>query len=361
MQAVLTPSGPTAALDTAHAALVLRGLTKRFGKGAHALTAVDHISLAVPYGQVFGLLGPNGAGKTTTIKMMTGLVIPTKGTALVGGYDIGRQRGDAVWQIGAVLEGSRNVYWSLSAWQNLHYFGRLKGLHGAQIRPRAEQLLRELGLWERRHQAVGGFSRGMQQKVAIAAALISDPPIVLLDEPTIGLDVEAARTVRQWIVRLAREEGKTVVLTTHQLAMAEELCDRVAVMRADRIVADLPARELLDRYVEDRFAVQVAASDATPLEPLLSAEASLTHVDGNVSIELSSPDQQQLHTLLTGLHERKVPLVSVTRVKPSLEEVFVKLVRGESRCRLLACCRGPISGPPRAFVSSVTRHCCTRW
>ena len=329
MQAVLTPTAPTAALDPPVAALELRGLTKRYGKGAEAVTAVDQISLTVPYGQVFGLLGPNGAGKTTTIKMTTGLVTPTEGTALVGGYDVSRHRGDAVRQIGAVLEGSRNVYWSLSAWQNLLYFGRLKGLRGAQIRPRAEQLLSELGLWERRHQAVGGFSRGMQQKVAIAAALISDPPIVLLDEPTIGLDVEAARTVRQWVVRLARDEGKTVVLTTHQLAMAEELCDRVAVMRDGRVIADLPTRELLDRYVENRYRVQVGASEATPLDQLLPAGASLAHVDGNTTIELSSADQQPLHTLLIGLHERKVPLVSVTRVQPSLEEVFVKLVRGD--------------------------------
>src|SRR5713101_2413466 len=211
MQAVLTPTAATAALDTPVAALELSGLTKRYGKGARALTAVDHVSLTVPYGQVFGLLGPNGAGKTTTIKMMTGLVTPTEGTALVGGYDVGRHRGDAVRQIGAVLEGSRNVYWSLSAWQNLLYFGRLKGLSRRLIAPRAESLLRSLDLWERRHQAVGSYSRGMQQKVAIAAALITDPPILLLDEPTLGLDVQMARTVKDWIARLAHEQGKTVV------------------------------------------------------------------------------------------------------------------------------------------------------
>jgi ABC-2 type transport system ATP-binding protein len=329
MHAVLTPTAALAALDTPVAALELRGLTKRYGKGAHAVTAVDHVSLTVPYGQVFGLLGPNGAGKTTTIKMMTGLVTPTEGMALVGGNDVSRQRGNEVLQIGAVLEGSRNVYWQLSAWQNLHYFGRLKGLRGAQIRPRAELLLSELGLWERRHQGVGGFSRGMQQKVAIAAALISDPPIVLLDEPTIGLDVEAARTVRQWVVRLARDEGKTVVLTTHRLAMAEDLCDRIAVVRDGRVVADLPTRELLDHYVEDRYAVQVAASDATALDQLLPMGASVAHVDGNTTIKLSSADQQPLHALLSALRQQNVPLLSVTRVQPILEDVFVKLMRGE--------------------------------
>jgi ABC-2 type transport system ATP-binding protein len=330
MQAVLPHAAAMAAheADAVTAALEVRGLTKRYGKGANAMIAVDHVSLEVPYGQVFGLLGPNGAGKTTTIKMMTGLVTPTEGTVLVGGYDIRRQRGYAVQQIGAVLEGSRNVYWSLSAWQNLHYFGRLKGLRGAEIRPRAEQLLRELGLWERRHQPVGGFSRGMQQKVAVAAALISDPPIVLLDEPTIGLDVEAARTVRQWVVRLAREERKTVVLTTHQLAMAEQLCDRVAVIREGRIIADLPTRELLERYVENRYQVQVA-SESSRVTSLLPTGAWLEQADGHLTIQLSSADQQPLHEFLDVLHQRNVSLVSVTRVQPSLEEVFVKLVRGE--------------------------------
>lgn len=306
------------------AAIELRGLTKRFG----TVTAVEDVSLEVPAGQVFGLLGPNGAGKTTTIKMMAGLVTPTSGTARLGGYDIGNQRSPAVQQIGAVLEGSRNVYWSLTAWQNLHYFGRLKGLRAAQIRLRAERLLRELGLWERRHQQVGGYSRGMQQKVAVAAALVTDPPIVLLDEPTIGLDVAAARTVRQWIVRLARDEGKTVVLTTHQLAMAEELSDRVAVIRDGRVVADLPTRELLDRYVENRYEVQVA-SPVEALAGALPAGATLARADGQASIGLPSADQRPLHALLATLREREVPVLSVNRVQPGLEEIFVKLVRGE--------------------------------
>src|SRR5437870_5211941 len=124
----------------------------------------------------------NGAGKTTTIKMMCGLVTPTSGRVHLHGYDVARERPIAVRQVGAVLEGARNVYWSLSAWQNLLYFGRLKGLSTDFIRPRAEYLLQALGLWERRHEDVGGFSRGMQQKVAVAAALVSDPPIVLFDE-----------------------------------------------------------------------------------------------------------------------------------------------------------------------------------
>lgn len=306
------------------AAIELRGLTKRFG----TVTAVEDVSLEIPAGQVFGLLGPNGAGKTTTIKMMAGLVTPTSGTARLGGYDIGTDRSQAVQQLGAVLEGSRNVYWSLTAWQNLLYFGRLKGLRAAEIKPRAEQLLRDLGLWERRNEQVGGFSRGMQQKVAVSAALVTDPAIVLLDEPTIGLDVEAARTVREWIVRLARQEGKTIVLTTHQLAMAEQLCERVAVIRDGRVITDLPTRELLDRYVEDRYEVRVGGP-VGPFPTGLPADTQTQSVDGETRLLLPTPNQDALYTLLARLSARELPLRSVNRVRPTLEEVFVKLVRGE--------------------------------
>jgi len=305
------------------AAIQLRGLTKRFGK----VTAVADVTLEVPYGQVFGLLGPNGAGKTTTIKMLAGLVTPTSGTARLGGYDVATQRSQAVRQLGAVLEGSRNVYWSLTAWQNLLYFGRLKGLRAAEIKPRAERLLRDLGLWERRGDQVGGFSRGMQQKVAVAAALVTDPPILLLDEPTIGLDVEAARTVRQWVTRLAHQEGKTIVLTTHQLAMAEELSDRVAVIRAGRIITDLPTRALLDRYVEDRLEVEVAGGRAA-VDGLAPAGAAVASADGHTTIRLPTADQDALHGLLAGLRAGALPVLEVRRVRPSLEDVFVSLVKG---------------------------------
>jgi ABC-2 type transport system ATP-binding protein len=306
-------------------AIELHELTKTYGRGAASLTAVDRVSLSVWPGQVFGFLGPNGAGKTTAIKMMCGLVTPTSGRARINGFDVARQRGNAVRQIGAVLEGSRNVYWSLSAWQNLLYFGRLKGLRGAEIRPRAEWLLTELGLWERRNQLVGGFSRGMQQKVAIAAALITDPPIVLLDEPTIGLDVEAARTVRQWVTRLARD-GKTIVLTTHQLAVAQELCDRVVVIRDGRIAADLPTGELLNRYAEDRYEVRVSGHIGVA-DGALPEGSRVDATNGTTRITLPSDNPDDLHKLLAHVQWHEQRLLSVDQVRPDLEEVFVRLVR----------------------------------
>lgn len=326
MSQVLTTASTDRSTDQDQVpAIELRGLGKTFGRGRHAVTAVEALSLTVPPGQVFGLLGPNGAGKTTTIKMMAGLLIPSAGTAVLNGFDVRRQRGSAVEQIGAVLEGSRNTYWSLTAMQNLLYFGRLKGLHGAEVKPRSERLLKDLGLWDRRDSRVGGFSRGMQQKVAIAAALVTDPPILLLDEPTIGLDVDAARTVRQWVTRLAHEEGKAIVLTTHQLAMADELCDRVAVIRNGRVITDLPIGELLDGYTEKQLEVRVPT--VTLPDGCLGKDTRVRTVEDQMSITLPTQDQGALLALLSTLRDHGVPVLSVNPVRPSLEDIFVRLVR----------------------------------
>ena len=306
-------------------AIGLSGLTKRYRRGKDWLTAVNGVTLSVPPGQVIGLLGPNGAGKTTTIKMIASLVLPTAGAVSLNGHDVGSQRPDAMRQIGAVLEGSRNVYWPLTAWQNLMYFGRLKGLRAAEIRPRAESLLADLGLWERRNETVGSYSRGMQQKVAIAAALITDPPVLLLDEPTIGLDVEAARTVKDWIAHLAADEGKTIVLTTHQLPIVQELAGRIAVIRDGKIIADLPTRELLSRFAEDRFEVRVAGllngfAGALPAGARAEADTETTRVT------LRDADQGRLHHFLDDLRATGMPLLSVTQAQPDLEEIFLRLI-----------------------------------
>jgi ABC-2 type transport system ATP-binding protein len=305
--------------------LEARGLTKVFDTGARALRAVDDVDLAVHAGEVVALLGPNGAGKTTTIKMVAGLVTPTSGSVTILDHDLRRDRGAAVRHLGAVLEGGRNVYWALSAWQNLVYFGRLRGLRTREFAPRAEWLLRELGLWERRREPVGGFSRGMQQKVAIAAALVSDPTLLLLDEPTIGLDVTSARTVKDWIRRLATDEHKAVVLTTHQLAVAEELSDRVMVISDGRILADRPIGELLAQFREDRFEIAVAVPpDEVPPSMLYDVHGGPD--DKHATIVVFPPE---LYEVLDLLRLYRMPLVSVDPVQPDLEEVFVRLVGSE--------------------------------
>jgi ABC-2 type transport system ATP-binding protein len=309
-------------------AVELLSLSKTYGRRRDpGVRAVQDLTLSVEAGQVFGLLGPNGAGKTTTIKMLAGLVTPTSGTARLNGFDNATQRSAAVMQIGAVLEGGRNVYWTMSAPQNLLYFGRLKGLRAQEIRPRAERLLKDLELWERRNEQVGGFSRGMQQKVAIAAALIADPPILLLDEPTIGLDVQAARMVRQWITHLARDEGKTIVLTTHQLNVVQELCDRVAIIKDGIIAADLPLPTLLAQFRENRYRVTVA-SRLDPARLRLPLGSEVAEDNGGTTVTVPTDSHRGLYHVLDDLRELDAPVESVQRVAPDLEGVFLRLLAG---------------------------------
>ncbi|MCY3990197.1 MAG: ABC transporter ATP-binding protein [Caldilineaceae bacterium] len=308
-------------------AIEIESLSKVFrSRGGNEVEAVRRLELTVEPGQVFGFLGSNGAGKTTTLKMACGLVMPTTGTVRLNGYDVGKQRGQAMRQIGAVLEGTRNVYWRMSAWQNLLYFGRIKGVSSTKmLKARAEQLLRELDLWERRKDPVGEFSRGMQQKVAIAAALIADPPIVLLDEPTLGLDVQASRTVQEWIIQLAEERGKTVVLTTHQLDMAESLCDRVAIMSHGRLLAHRPTGELLDLFRREFYQlrlqgmVEAEGSGAFP-GFTASRENGHTVLAGEVGGELS------VFELVERARAAGMDLISVSPAEPNLEEIFVELI-----------------------------------
>ncbi len=307
----------------------IEGLSKTYRRrGKPAITAVDGLSLSVDGGQIFGFLGPNGAGKTTTIKMICGLVTADSGGVWVNGHDVVSERSAVMRDIGVVLEGTRNVYWRLSAWENLMYFGRLKGKTARETRGRAEGLLKELDLWDRRKDPVRTFSRGMQQKVAIASALIADPPVVLLDEPTLGLDVPSSRTVKQWISRLSREEGKTVILTTHQLQMAEELCDRVAIMRAGKLLANEPVAKLLnlsgDHHYRIRLDGQLRPDQLAGFDGLQAEED-----NGQTILTGAIRDQTALFEILGKVRATGVPLHSVTRSELDLEEVFLRTLARE--------------------------------
>jgi ABC-2 type transport system ATP-binding protein len=308
------------------AAIEIVGLSKIYTKRKSApVVAVDDLSLSIPAGQIFGFLGSNGAGKTTTIKMACGLVLPTTGTIQLHGYDVQRQRGQAMRQIGAVLEGTRNVYWRLTAWQNLLYFGRIKGVTGQSLKERAERLLRELELWERRNDPVRDFSRGMQQKVAIACALVADPPIVLLDEPTLGLDVQAGRTVKRWVEQLARQEGKTVVLTTHQMDLAESLCDQVAIMSQGKLLANRPTRELLGLFRQEsydlRFRGKIEASVVARFDGFSAREE-----NGHTILSGTISEHGRLYRLLEMAEMQGLELLGVAQADPNLEGIFVELL-----------------------------------
>lgn len=307
-------------------AIEITSLSKTYSaRNKSTVKAVNDLNLSVPNGQIFGFLGSNGAGKTTTIKMICGLITPTTGQVLVNGYNIARERSVAMRQLGVVLEGTRNIYWRLTAWQNMMYFGHLKDQWGKPLAQRAEQLLRDLDLWERRNDTIRTFSRGMQQKVAIACALITDPMVVLLDEPTLGLDVQASAVMKKWIFKLAKEQGKTVVLTTHQLDMAEELCDRVAIMRKGNLLVDKPLNSLLHLFRQEHYEIRVKGM-LNETQSACFDDLSASYSDGETVLTGSISGQKVLHKYLDIIKDLDVPLLSVQRIEPNLEDVFVQLL-----------------------------------
>src|SRR5881227_679334 len=207
------------------------------------IEAVRGIDFAVDKGELFGLLGPNGAGKTTTIKMLITLLIPTTGSARVLGYDVVKDAREVRRRIGYVFGGEKGLYERLSAWDNLRYFAELYGVPPREQRPRIEYLFELVGLSGREKERVEGYSRGMRQRLHIARGLLHDPPVVFLDEPTIGVDPVGARELRATIASLT-ETGKTVLLTTHYMFEADALCDRIAVIAQGEIVATGSPAEL---------------------------------------------------------------------------------------------------------------------
>jgi ABC-2 type transport system ATP-binding protein len=297
-----------------------QGLTRRFGNQL----AVDNLDLEIAQGEVFGFLGPNGAGKTTTVRMLSCLIAPTGGSAWVNGHQVGVES-DAVRAMVGILTESPGLYDRLSAERNLDIFGRLFGMPAEQREAQIKRYLELLGLWERRQDAVGGFSKGMRQKLALARALLHEPPLLFLDEPTAGLDPESAKTVRDFIAEL-RHQGRTIFLCTHNLDEAERLCDRIAVMRTRLIALDTP--ENLRRRLFGRRTV-VQARNLSP--EMLAAVRSLPFVQGvqqdgqRLLVDLPEPEAYNplLVSCLAGLGAE---IQFVTELRHSLEQVYLSLM-----------------------------------
>ncbi len=295
-------------------------LTRSFGP----LIAVDRLTLSIPSGTVFGFLGPNGAGKTTTVRMLSALIAPTSGSAMIAGHRLGAENQVIRRSVGILTE-TPGLYDRLNAFENLVFFGQLYDLDASRAAQQAKRYLTDLDLWERRNEKVGGFSKGMRQNLAIARALLHEPPVVFLDEPTSGLDPEAARTVLNFIKTL-RSEGRTIVLTTHILPEADELCDLVCVFQTHLITVDSP-----DRLRAGLFGRGVAinlAGDAAGYIPTIKALPFVKKVvvnDGKLSVELDDPDGQS-PDLVQALVYAGARIRSVEPISHSLEDVYMQLI-----------------------------------
>jgi len=300
-----------------HLALRAVGLGRRFGDR----WAVRGIDLDVRRGEVLGLLGPNGAGKTTTVRLLTALIEPTEGTASVDGFDVRERPEDVRSRVGILTE-TPGLYDKLSATANLDFFGRLYGLDAAARAERIERYLRVFGLWERRDDVTGAFSKGMKQKLAIARALLHDPSVVFLDEPTAALDPEAAFIVREAIETL-RRAGRTIVLATHNLDEADRLCDRIAFVRAGLVMVASPA-ELRGSLGQRSLVIRLASgSSPATLEALrgLDGVGAVDAVDGVLRLDAPDPESiapAAVRALVTAGGE----IVEVRIERTSLEQIY---------------------------------------
>jgi ABC-2 type transport system ATP-binding protein len=299
----------------------IESLTKNFGD----LTAVDDLTLNVNEGEVFGFLGPNGAGKTTTVRMLCCLISKTSGNAKISGYEIGNKEDSLkIRKIIGLVPDNVGLSENLSAYDNLDFFGKIYDLPNVQRKESIQRFLEMLDLWDKRNVQVGTFSKGMKQKLAIARALIHDPQVIFMDEPTANLDPEAAKTVRDFILELKKEK-KTIFLNTHNLDEAQRICDRIGILNTKLLSTGTP--EDLERAVKGRRTVieleQVRDATVNALQKL-----SLTNltIEGNKIMFDTSDTEKPNWTVVEAIVLAGGHVNSVNVAGSTLEDVYLKMV-----------------------------------
>jgi ABC-2 type transport system ATP-binding protein len=304
------------------AVIEVKNLTKKFGD----ITAVDNLSFEVDEGEVLGFLGPNGAGKTTTIRLLAGIISPTSGNAIVAGFRMPEEIEDLHEVVGLLTE-NPGFYERFSALRNLEYFA---GFYtNIDMKARSERTLKIMGLWERRNDRVGTYSKGMKHRLALARALLHEPKVLFLDEPTAGLDPEAAQEVRGLVERLSRE-GRTIFLSTHNLTEAEQLCHRIAVIRTHLLTLDTSAN-LRNRFFRREIIIKLQELTETVVRAVkrLPFVQEMQTADNQLVMELIEPEYNRPE-LVKVVVDAGGRIMEVFENKQPLEEIYLKLIREES-------------------------------
>lgn len=314
-------------MSSTNPAAEVRGLQKSYRKNGdkEPFRAVDGITFSVERGQILGLLGPNGAGKTTTIKCLCGLIQPDAGSVKVNGIDVSRERSRALRHISAVLEGNRNLYWRLTPLENLIYFAGNRGVSPRESRRSALELLERFGLTDKATTPVNDLSRGMQQKLAIAVALQAGTELILLDEPTLGLDLDAATEVVSQLQELTRQ-GRTVIISTHDMGVVQELCQRTVIINRGKVVADERVSNLLALFNTLTYQVSLAAPLADP-RPVEGAFPGLEQADDGLSLTVTLERVDQLYDLTRALELAGAQLKGLDRLTNDFSHVFRSLIQ----------------------------------
>jgi ABC-2 type transport system ATP-binding protein len=299
-------------------------LTKKFGD----FTAVDNISFKINDGEIFGFLGPNGAGKTTTIRMLTTLIRKTSGSIQIEGMDASDEKnGLKIRQLIGLLPENPGLYEKLSVTRNLKFYAELYGMKKEDADKSIEEYLKMLDIWDKRNDAIGGFSKGMKQKVAIARALLHEPKYLFLDEPTSGLDPEAAKTVRDFI--LAIKKDRIIFINTHNLYEAQRICDRVGIIRQKILEIDSP-KNLENKLYSSGIVIEIGNINENMLSALKNAsEIGPIEVKGN-EMTIKSIGKEKIPEIIDTIIKNKGKIYSVQKQQHSLEDIYFKLVGGHN-------------------------------
>jgi ABC-2 type transport system ATP-binding protein len=298
------------------------------------VVAVDDVSFSVYKNEVVGLLGPNGAGKTTIIKSICTILLPTSGEIWVDGIDALRNPRAALEKVTAVLEGNRNVYWRLTVRDNLEFFAGLQGQSLRSVRAYIDELIELFNLTEKVNEQARALSRGMQQKLAVACALVKRTPILLLDEPTLGLDVETSYELRWILKRMAEQGERTILLSSHDMNVVQDICERVIIINHGRIVADDRIENLQKLFTASAYRFEIEGHLSPQQQQKLTKQFDIIRIstDGSRTIiEAELLDSQKVYEIIDVLRENGCQLESVGKQYPDLEEIFLRIVKGEKQ------------------------------
>ncbi|WP_126992897.1 ABC transporter ATP-binding protein [Thermosipho globiformans] len=305
--------------------LQVKNLKKTYVSKGKKVEAVKGITFETEKGEIFAILGPNGAGKTTTIKSILRLIIPDEGEIYINGIDVHKHPSHALKYVSAVLEGNRNIHWKMTVYENLKYFGHIRGLGGKYLKSRISEILEFVELTEKKNELAGKLSRGMQQRLAIGIALLPDTPLILLDEPTLGLDVESSLKVRQMLEKLAKD-GKTILLSTHDMQLVEKVANHVLIINKGRVVVSDKKEKLLDAFKKKRFKISFLSNNG---HKELEKFGTVVEENGEKILNIQIDNMEQLYEVLEHFKSKNIEIKRLESVMVNFEEVFVNIVRGD--------------------------------
>ncbi|MEW6605973.1 MAG: ABC transporter ATP-binding protein [bacterium] len=291
------------------------------------IIAVDNLNLEIEKGEILSILGPNGAGKTSIVKICCGLLIPNKGRVLINGYDAFTHQKKTKKIIAVLLEGDRNLYWRLTAYQNLKYFGALKQYHNKEFEKWIDYILDFFELSDRKHNEVKEFSRGMKQKLSLAVALIGNPEILFLDEPTLGLDVYANRAIKNKLREISSLMQKTIIIATHQMDVARDLSNRVAILNRGKLLAIDKPESLIRLFSRQYYEIRIKG-ELTPYQYQSLSDLNNLNInkeEGEILVSGVIEEPHFIYKIIDILKEG-TEIIAINKIEPSLEEVFLKIM-----------------------------------